>query len=49
VAIEWRLRHPANRAIAIEERPDRAGRIGGNAKNLGRRRSRSWSGARPRR
>lgn len=35
VAIEWRLRHPANRAIAVEERPDRAGRIGCNARNLG--------------
>ncbi len=35
VAIEWRLRHSANRAIAIEERADRAERIGRNARNCG--------------
>jgi precorrin-6Y C5,15-methyltransferase (decarboxylating) len=35
VAIEWRLRYPANRAIAVEARPDRADRIGRNARNLG--------------
>jgi precorrin-6B C5,15-methyltransferase / cobalt-precorrin-6B C5,C15-methyltransferase len=35
VAIEWMLCHPANRAIAIEERPDRARRIGRNAAALG--------------
>ncbi len=35
IAIEWLLRHPANRAIAVEERADRAERIGCNAKNLG--------------
>lgn len=35
VAIEWRLRHPANRAIAVEERADRAARIVRNAQNLG--------------
>lgn len=35
ISIEWLLRHPANRAIAIEARPDRAERIGRNARNLG--------------
>jgi precorrin-6B C5,15-methyltransferase / cobalt-precorrin-6B C5,C15-methyltransferase len=35
IAIEWLLRHPANRAIAVEERADRAERIGRNAKDLG--------------
>jgi precorrin-6B C5,15-methyltransferase / cobalt-precorrin-6B C5,C15-methyltransferase len=35
VGIEWMLRHPANRALAIEERPDRAHRIARNAAALG--------------
>lgn len=35
VAIEWLLRSPANRAIAVETRPERADRIGRNAQNLG--------------
>jgi precorrin-6B C5,15-methyltransferase / cobalt-precorrin-6B C5,C15-methyltransferase len=35
VAIEWMLRHPANHAVAIEERADRAERISRNAKALG--------------
>ena len=35
VAIEWALRHPANRAIAVEARPDRAARAGRNALALG--------------
>ncbi|MEJ0092155.1 MAG: precorrin-6y C5,15-methyltransferase (decarboxylating) subunit CbiE [Methylocella sp.] len=35
IAIEWLLLDPANRAIAIEARPDRAERILRNAKNLG--------------
>ncbi len=35
VAIEWALRHPANRAAAIEARPDRAARAGRNALALG--------------
>jgi len=35
IAIEWLLRHPANRAIAIEARADRAERILRNAKSLG--------------
>lgn len=35
VSIEWLLRHPANRAVAIEARPDRAKRIGRNARNIG--------------
>jgi precorrin-6Y C5,15-methyltransferase (decarboxylating) len=35
VGIEWMLRHPANRTIAIEARADRAARITRNAVNLG--------------
>lgn len=35
VSIEWCLRHPANRAVAVERRDDRAERIGRNAKSLG--------------
>lgn len=35
VGIEWMLRHPANRAIAVEARPDRAQRIARNALALG--------------
>ncbi len=35
VAIEWMLRHPANRAIAIEPSPERVARIGRNATALG--------------
>ncbi|WP_279359514.1 precorrin-6y C5,15-methyltransferase (decarboxylating) subunit CbiE [Methylobacterium indicum] len=35
ISIEWCLRHPANRAIAIEAREDRAGRIRRNALALG--------------
>lgn len=35
VAIEWCLRHPANRAVAFEARADRAARIGRNARALG--------------
>lgn len=35
VSIEWCLRHPANRAVAVERRPDRAERIGRNARALG--------------
>jgi len=35
VAISWLLCHPSMRAIAIEGRADRAGRIRRNAKNLG--------------
>jgi len=35
ISIEWMLRHPANRAIAIETRADRAARIGRNAFDLG--------------
>jgi precorrin-6Y C5,15-methyltransferase (decarboxylating) len=35
VAIEWMLRHPANRAIAVEARGDRAARIARNAAALG--------------
>jgi len=35
VSIEWMLRHPSNRAIAIEPRKDRAERIVRNALSLG--------------
>jgi precorrin-6B C5,15-methyltransferase / cobalt-precorrin-6B C5,C15-methyltransferase len=35
VAIEWMLADPANRAVAIEQRPDRAARIARNALHLG--------------
>jgi precorrin-6Y C5,15-methyltransferase (decarboxylating) len=35
IGIEWMLRHPANRAVAIEAHPDRAARIGRNASELG--------------
>lgn len=35
IAIEWMLRHPSNRAIGIEARPDRAARARGNARALG--------------
>jgi precorrin-6Y C5,15-methyltransferase (decarboxylating) len=35
ISIEWMLRHPANRAIAIEPRADRAERIARNALALG--------------
>nr|WP_282572264.1 precorrin-6y C5,15-methyltransferase (decarboxylating) subunit CbiE [Roseomonas acroporae] len=35
VAIEWLLRHPANRAIGLEPRPDRAARAARNALVLG--------------
>ncbi|AQU87757.1 precorrin-6Y C5,15-methyltransferase [Komagataeibacter nataicola] len=35
ISIEWMLRHPANRAIAIEKSADRGARIARNALNLG--------------
>ena len=35
IAIEWLLCHPANRAIGIEERPERAARAARNAAALG--------------
>jgi precorrin-6B C5,15-methyltransferase / cobalt-precorrin-6B C5,C15-methyltransferase len=35
VAIEWMLSDPANRAVAVEARHDRAARIARNAMNLG--------------
>ncbi|MGH2341374.1 precorrin-6y C5,15-methyltransferase (decarboxylating) subunit CbiE [Segnochrobactraceae bacterium EtOH-i3] len=35
VAIEWMLAHPANRATAIEADPERAARIGRNARAFG--------------
>ena len=35
IAIEWMLRHPANRAVAIDENPERAARAARNAASLG--------------
>jgi precorrin-6Y C5,15-methyltransferase (decarboxylating) len=35
ISIEWMLRHPTNRAIAVERRPDRAARTMRNALSLG--------------
>jgi precorrin-6Y C5,15-methyltransferase (decarboxylating) len=35
IGIEWMLRHPDNRSIAVEARADRAARISRNAGNLG--------------
>lgn len=35
IGIEWMLRHPAMRAIAVESNPERAARIGRNARALG--------------
>jgi precorrin-6Y C5,15-methyltransferase (decarboxylating) len=35
IAIEWMLRHPANRAIGIEENPERSTRAARNAATLG--------------
>jgi precorrin-6Y C5,15-methyltransferase (decarboxylating) len=35
VAIEWALRHRANRAVALDARPERAARAGRNALSLG--------------
>jgi precorrin-6B C5,15-methyltransferase / cobalt-precorrin-6B C5,C15-methyltransferase len=35
VGIEWMLRHPANRTVAVEAREDRAARVGRNARALG--------------
>jgi precorrin-6Y C5,15-methyltransferase (decarboxylating) len=35
IGIEWLLRHPANRAVAVEARPDRAARAARNAAALG--------------
>lgn len=35
IAIEWLLRHPANRAVAVERDPDRAARAARNAASLG--------------
>jgi precorrin-6B C5,15-methyltransferase / cobalt-precorrin-6B C5,C15-methyltransferase len=35
IGIEWMLRHPANRAIAIEKHPERVARLARNAKALG--------------
>ena len=35
IGIEWMLRHPQNRAVAVEPRPERAARIARNAAALG--------------
>ncbi len=47
VSIEWMLRHPANRAIAIEPHPDRAARAIRNALSLGVPQLRVLTGAAP--
>jgi precorrin-6Y C5,15-methyltransferase (decarboxylating) len=47
IAIEWLLQHPANRAVAIEARPDRAQRAAENAVALGVPRLRVVEGAAP--
>ena len=47
ISIEWMLRHPANRAIAIETRADRAARIARNALELGAPELRVVEGAAP--
>lgn len=47
IAIEWLLLDPANRAIAIEARPNRAERILRNAKNLGAPQIKIVTGAAP--
>ncbi|MDQ0392502.1 precorrin-6y C5,15-methyltransferase (decarboxylating) subunit CbiE [Labrys monachus] len=47
IAIEWLLRHPANRAVGIEENPERAARALTNAAALGVPRLRVVTGAAP--
>jgi precorrin-6Y C5,15-methyltransferase (decarboxylating) len=47
VSVEWLLRHPANRAVAIEQRPDRAARAARNAAALGVPRLQVVEGAAP--
>ncbi len=47
ISIEWLLRHPAMRAIAIERRGDRAARAARNAASLGVPRLRLIEGAAP--
>jgi precorrin-6Y C5,15-methyltransferase (decarboxylating) len=47
VAIEWCLRHPRNRCLAVEERPDRAERAARNAAGLGATRVRLVEGRAP--
>ena len=47
VSIEWMLRHPSNRAIAIEHRPDRAARVVRNTLSLGVPELRVLTGAAP--
>lgn len=47
VGIEWLLRHPANRAVAVEARPDRAARAARNAAALGVPRLRVVTGPAP--
>ena len=47
IAIEWLLRHPANKAIAIEKDPVRAARAAGNSAELGVPRLQIVTGAAP--
>ncbi len=47
ISIEWMLRHPANRAIAIEHHAERAGRVARNAVALGVPELRVVTGAAP--
>lgn len=47
IGIEWMLRHPANRAIAIEQHAGRAGRVARNAVALGVPELRVVTGAAP--
>jgi precorrin-6Y C5,15-methyltransferase (decarboxylating) len=47
IAIEWLLRHPANRAVAIEKDPTRAARAAANSAELGVPRLEIVTGAAP--
>lgn len=47
VAIEWLRTHPANSAVALERRPDRAARMAANARALGVPRLRVVTGESP--
>lgn len=47
ISIEWMLRHPANRAIAIEPNAERAARVARNAQGLGVPELRIATGAAP--
>ena len=47
ISIEWMLRHPANRAVAMEPHAERAGRVARNAVSLGVPELRVVTGAAP--